>query len=152
LHHQLTLGGELAAGLEGIVEHGGNQLAGYDFGEGFAGDRVDCHNIILVSLWYSGLTTIPILEAKKGDVNRSKVLILGDCGLSCPGFRLQRRSKNLFEYQTRQGGEKDNHSVKKMTTEGKRKPQRKIENHRDHRVSFWEREGWSGIPDNRLRR
>jgi hypothetical protein len=28
-----------------------------------------------VSWWYSGLTTIPILEAKRGVVNRSKVLI-----------------------------------------------------------------------------
>ena len=43
LLHQLTLGGKLAAGLERAVQHGGNQLAGDDFGEGFAGDRVDCH-------------------------------------------------------------------------------------------------------------
>jgi hypothetical protein len=84
-----------------------------------------------VSWWYSGLTTIPILEAKKGDVNRSKVLIFGDCGLRCPGFRPQRRSKNLFEDQTREGSEKDNHRVKK-----KKQPQRKTEIHRDHRVSL----------------
>jgi hypothetical protein len=36
--------------------------------------------VYLASWWYSGLTTIPILEAKKGDVNRSKVLIWGDWG------------------------------------------------------------------------
>jgi hypothetical protein len=93
-----------------------------------------------VSWWYSGLTTIPILEAKKGDVNRSKVLIFGDCGLRCPGFRPQRRSKNLFEDQTREGSEKDNHRVKKKktTTEKNGDSQRP-------QSFFREKEGWSGM-------